>query len=70
MNCGICQSFTEVYCECVNKDYDDGNPITGGRRADEIKIRVDKFNLFLDSLDNNASIETLKAEIKGYLQIN
>lgn len=67
MSCGICQSYSDNYCVCGNINSDNGQPIHTGRKSEELKIRLDKFNIFLDDLENNGSEKKTIENIREYV---
>jgi hypothetical protein len=67
MSCGICQSYSDNYCVCGNINTDDGQPIHTGRKSEELKIRLDKFNLFLDEMDAKSTSQETIEKIREYI---
>jgi hypothetical protein len=67
MSCGICQSYSDNYCVCGNINTDDGQPIHTGRKSEELKIRLDKFNIFLDEMDAKSTSQETIEKIREYI---
>lgn len=70
MYCEIDQSFSAMYSSCNTNHDDDGKPITGGRRTDEYKIRMDKLTEFLGELAEKYPRDKSLKEIKAYFEIS
>ena len=68
MHCEICQAFSETYCVCDDV-VDDGKPITGGRRSDEMRIRVDKYSEYVDSLMEKHPRDKSLKQLRDYFRI-
>lgn len=70
MYCEICQAFSAMYCTCNTDHQDDGKPITGGRRSDEYKIRMDKLSEFVGELAEKHPKDKSLKEVKEYFKMN
>lgn len=70
MYCEICQAFSAMYCTCNTDHQDDGKPITGGRRTDEYKIRMDKLSEFVEALTEKYPKEKSIREVKEYFKMS
>jgi hypothetical protein len=67
MSCGICQSYSENYCECGKINFDNGQAIHTGRKSEELKMRLDKFNLFLNEVDTSQSSVEVIEKVREYI---